>query len=145
MSCAYCSARSIFNSISGYRRTERGLAAFRSHLVLASRLGGAAPPVEGVTATLNDPIILTHDIERAKTFGFGAKLCIHPRQIAPVNAGFAPSAKERAWAEAVMAAADDAANAGRAAIAVGGEMIDRPVILKAQAILKRSGDASSPS
>ncbi len=33
--------------------------------------------------------------------GFGGKLCIHPRQVAPVNAAFAPSAEEVAWAERV--------------------------------------------
>ena len=115
------------------------LSAFRSHLVLASRLGACAGPVDGVTTALDDPPILAADIDRARRFGFGGKLCIHPRQVGAVNAGFAPTAAEERWARAVMDAVAAPANAGRAALAVDGAMIDRPVILKAEAILRRLG------
>jgi citrate lyase subunit beta/citryl-CoA lyase len=46
-----------------------------------------------------------------------------------------PSAEEIAWAHAVL---DAAAAAGGAAIAVDGKMVDRPVLLRAQAVLDRS-------
>jgi citrate lyase subunit beta/citryl-CoA lyase len=117
------------------------LAAFRSQLVLASRLGGAAPPVDGVTVTLDDAAVLASAIQRARRFGFGGKLCIHPRQVVAVNAGFAPTAAEVAWAGKILAAAGDRSSAEQAAIAVDGEMIDRPVMLKAQRILHRAGIA----
>lgn len=118
---------------------ERGdqmeLAAFRSLMVLASRRAGIAAPVDGVTTTLGDEALLLADTLRARRFGFGAKLCIHPRQIAVVHRGFAPSAEQVAWAERVMAAA---AAAGGGAVQVDGRMVDRPVLLQAEAIRART-------
>lgn len=113
------------------------LAMARSQLVYASRLGGAAPPVDGVTVALDDAAQLDSDTARARAFGFGGKLCIHPRQVAAVNAGFTPGEREVAWARRIMAAVE--AGADSAALAVDGELVDRPVILKAQSILGRVG------
>lgn len=118
--------------------TEDELLPFRAELVLASRLATIAAPLDGVTTAIDDAERLAADVQRARRLGFGGKLCIHPKQVAPVRAGFAPSAAERAWAERVLAAA--AASAG-AAVALDGKMVDRPVILRAQAILR---DATAP-
>jgi citrate lyase subunit beta/citryl-CoA lyase len=108
---------------------------FRSQIVLASRIGNLLPPVDGVSITLDDTAQIERDTLRAKRLGFGAKLCIHPKQIAAVNAAFVPGAKDVEWAQKVVAAA--AASHG-AAVAVDGRMVDRPVILKAQEILAES-------
>jgi len=108
------------------------LLAFRSALVLASRLAGVDAPVDGVSTAIDDAAALDADTRRARRLGFGAKLCIHPRQVATVHAAFAPSADELAWAERVVAAA--AASSG-GAVAVDGRMVDRPVLLRAQALL----------
>ena len=118
--------------------TEDELLPFRAELVLASRLATIAAPLDGVTTAIDDAERLAADVQRARRLGFGGKLCIHPKQVAAVRAGFAPSAAERAWAERVLAAA--AASAG-AAVALDGKMVDRPVILRAQAILR---DATAP-
>lgn len=56
----------------------------------------------------------------ARGFGFGGKLCIHPAQLEPVNAGFAPADRETAWARSVI-------NIGDAAVQIDGQMVDRPV------------------
>lgn len=110
---------------------------FRSALVLASRLAGIAPPVDGVTTALDDPAVLRADALRARRFGFGGKLCIHPKQVAIVNECFAPSADEVAWARRVLEAARAASHD---AVALDGKMIDRPVIAKAEAILRAAGE-----
>ncbi|HYC47183.1 MAG TPA: CoA ester lyase [Burkholderiales bacterium] len=107
---------------------------FRSGLVLASRLAGLQPPVDGVTTEINDAQRVKDDAQRGKRMGFGAKLCIHPRQVTPVNECFQPTADEIAWAKRIVEAA---AAANGAAVAVDGKMVDRPVILKAEAILRR--------
>jgi citrate lyase subunit beta/citryl-CoA lyase len=113
---------------------------FRSQLVLVSRLAGILPPVDGVTTTLDDSGRIAEDTRRARRCGFGGKLCIHPRQVAHVNAAFAPSAEETAWAARVLQAVE---NTDGAAVALDGKMVDRPVILQAQAIIdevrRRSG------
>lgn len=106
---------------------------FRSQLVLVSRLAGVLPPVDGVTTTLDDIDRITEDTRRARRHGFGGKLCIHPRQVAPVNDAFAPSAEEAAWAARVLQAVE---NTDGAAVALDGKMVDRPVMLQAQAIVE---------
>jgi citrate lyase subunit beta/citryl-CoA lyase len=116
--------------------TEDDLVAFRSALVLASRVANLPPPVDGVTAALDDEARLREDVLRARRLGFGGKLCIHPRQVATVNALFAPSAEEVAWAHRVI---DATRNAGGNAVSVDGRMVDRPVVLRAEAILREAG------
>jgi citrate lyase subunit beta/citryl-CoA lyase len=124
----------------GIEGEDEQLAYFRSGIVLASRLAGRHPPVDGVTVEIDDVERLRADTLRGKHMGFGAKLCIHPKQVAPVNACFAPSADEIAWARRVVEAA---AAAGNAAVAVDGKMIDRPVIVKAERILSETGEGAA--
>lgn len=116
---------------------------FRSHLVLVSRVADILAPVDGVTTAIDDAELLRADTLRARRLGFGAKLCVHPKQVAPVNALFSPTAEELAWARRVVAAAEAARGA---AVALDGKMVDRPVLLRAQAILSaagREGDQTS--
>jgi citrate lyase subunit beta/citryl-CoA lyase len=117
---------------------DDALAHFRSHLVLVSRLARIEAPLDGVTANFADLGALRGDALRAKRFGFGGKLCIHPCQIETVNETFAPDAAELEWAHQVSAAAQ---RAGGAAVALDGRMIDAPVLAKAQRIL-RAGEAA---
>ena len=106
---------------------------FRSQLVLVSRVAGIQAPVDGVTVDIDDLDWVREDTERARALGFGGKLCIHPKQVSVVNAGFAPTDAERDWATRVLEAA---ANANGAAVALDGKMVDRPVILIAQQMLE---------
>ncbi len=112
------------------------LAPLRWALVLASRCAGLAAPVDGVTTRTDDAASVAADSARSLRFGFGAKLCIHPRQIATVHQAFAPSAEEYAWAQRVLAAATAAAGA---ACLLDGRMVDAPVIALAQRTLARAG------
>jgi citrate lyase subunit beta / citryl-CoA lyase len=116
---------------------EDELLYFRTQLALVSRLAGIETPVDGVTTAIDDPDRLRRDTLRAKRLGFGGKLCIHPKQIALVNACFAPSAEEIEWATRVVEAA---AAARGAAISLDGKMVDRPVIARAEAILRQQMD-----
>lgn len=109
---------------------------FRSGLVLVSRLANLRPPVDGVCTAFDDAARLAAETRYARRLGFGAKLCIHPKQVAVVNGAFAPTEAEIAWARRVTEAAR--ATAG-AAVAVDGRMVDRPVLLKAEAILTEAG------
>jgi citrate lyase subunit beta / citryl-CoA lyase len=113
----------------------------RSHLVIASRVAGIPAPVDGVTQAFDDPELLRRDCCRSRQLGFGGKACIHPNQVDIVNAAFAPGAEDVDWAQRVVAAFER--SGGRAA-QLDGRMIDRPVLLKAQAILaERTGAAKS--
>jgi citrate lyase subunit beta/citryl-CoA lyase len=125
-----------FNADAGIGGDGEELNVARSLLVLASRLGGAKAPIDGVSLALTDTEALTADVLRARRFGFGAKLCIHPKQVAGVNAGFAPSTAEVQWATRVREAV---AKDGLGAIAVDGKLVDKPVYALAQAILEEAG------
>lgn len=107
----------------------------RFAVAMATCLAGLAPAIDGVTVQTGDESILRRDTVRAKRFGFGGKLCIHPRQVAGVHAGFAPSPEELAWARRVVDA--DAASGG-AAVQLDGRMVDAPVVLRARRLLGQS-------
>ncbi len=121
-----------FQLDTGINGEQEELLYTRSHLVLASRVAGIVPPIDGVTMALDDLTRLREDVARARRLGFGGKLCIHPRQVETINQGFAPTDAERAWARRVLEAVE-AAEAG--ALRLDGELIDRPVIARARSIL----------
>ena len=108
-----------------------GLAYAASRIAIASRVAGLAAPVAGVTPQIDDDARLRADWAGARAQGFGAKLCIHPKQVATLHAAMQPSAEAVAWAERVLAA--EAASPGAAQL--DGRMVDRPVVLQAQRTL----------
>jgi citrate lyase subunit beta/citryl-CoA lyase len=115
---------------------ETELQAARYQIVLASRLAQITPPVDGVTPSTDDLPRITDDAERAKRMGFGAKLCIHPKQVAIVQTAFMPTEEEVRWAQRVIEA-DKASKGG--AVKLDGKMIDRPVVLLAKRTLAIAG------
>jgi citrate lyase subunit beta/citryl-CoA lyase len=104
-------------------------------IAIASRVAGLATPIAGVTPQLDDEQRLLSDLAWSRRHGFGAKLCIHPRQVSPIHAALAPSDQSIEWARRVLAA--EAASPGAAQL--DGRMIDRPVVLQAQRTLQRAG------
>jgi citrate lyase subunit beta/citryl-CoA lyase len=136
---APCVERLAFGSVdfmldAGIQGDGEELLCARSRMVLESRAAMILPPVDGVTTALDDPERILADVDRARRLGFGGKLCIHPRQVDPVNKGFAPSEREIAWARKVLEAAR---TAGAGAIRLDGELVDRPVVERAKAVLER--------
>mgnify|MGYP006277469677 CR=1 FL=1 len=115
---------------------ETELQTARYQIVLASRLARITPPVDGVTPSTDDLPRITDDAERAKRMGFGAKLCIHPKQVAIVQAAFMPTEEEIQWAQRVIEA-DQSSKGG--AVKLDGKMIDRPVVLLAKRTLAIAG------
>jgi citrate lyase subunit beta/citryl-CoA lyase len=114
---------------------QSGLDAAASRIATASRAAGLPAPVAGVTTALDDEAALLGDWARARAHGFGAKLCIHPKQVAPIHAALMPSADELAWAARVLAAADAAAGA---TVQLDGRMVDKPVIERARRLQQRA-------
>jgi len=130
-------ARLAFGSIDfcadiGAAHTRDALLAARAEIVLAARLAGLEAPLDGVTTAIDDAALVEDDARHASSLGFGGKLCIHPRQIAPALRGFAPTAEDIAWAERILAA-------GPGAAAIDGAMVDAPVQARARQILRRAG------
>ena len=112
---------------------EAELAPVRLAMVVASRRAGLPAPVDGVTTATQDAEVLAVDAQRSRRFGFGAKLCIHPAQVAGVHQALAPTEAECDWARRVLAAE---VAAGGGAFSVDGKMVDPPVLLLARSLLR---------
>ncbi|ORA62974.1 HpcH/HpaI aldolase/citrate lyase family protein [Mycobacteroides franklinii] len=110
---------------------HESLAYARSALVMSAAAARQAPPLDGVTTALNDEALLVSDAARAARWGFGGKLCIHPRQVSAVNRQFSPSSEDLTWACRVMEASADGASV------VDGHMVDKPVIERAVRVLEK--------
>ena len=113
---------------------EAELTPLRFAVAMATRSCQLPPAVDGVTVAIADDERLRHDTRRALRFGFGGKLCIHPRQIDIVHRTLAPTAEEVMWAQRVMEADE---KSGGAAIQIDGRMVDLPVVLQARRLLTR--------
>ena len=105
-------------------------------MCLAGAVAAGVQPVDGIFADFKDGKGLRAEAEAAHHEGFTGKLAIHPDQVAIINAAFTPSKAEVAHAKAVVAAFE--AEPGAGVLSVSGRMVDRPHLVQAQSILKRS-------
>ncbi|USQ76058.1 HpcH/HpaI aldolase/citrate lyase family protein [Ornithinimicrobium cryptoxanthini] len=104
----------------------------RSTLVLTSRAAGLPGPIDGVTTALDETEVLTDDLAYARDLGLTGKLLIHPKQVEPTHAAHRPSEEDVAWAQRVIEAA-----ASGGAVRVDGDMVDAPVVARAEDVLRR--------
>lgn len=100
----------------------------RAQLVIASALADKQGPIDTPSAEFQDDELVRADTEHAQRSGCTGKLCIHPRQVPIVAAVFAPTEAEIDWARRVLDVEDGLGQ-------VDGQMVDRPVILRARRIL----------
>lgn len=112
----------------------------RERLVLASRAVGMQAPIDSPWFRLGDAEGLGRAVERSRRSGFQGRLCIHPEQVAAANHGYAPRAEDLARAERIVAAFRAAEAKGIAAIQVDGQMVDYPIALQAEELLKVAKD-----
>ena len=114
---------------------EEELKDARARVVLSSRAAGLEGPIDSPWFHFKEAEGFARALERSRRGGFQGRLCVHPDQIAPVNAAYMPSEKELARAERIIAAFRQAEARGEAAVQVDGEMVDYPVVYRAQALL----------
>jgi len=76
-------------------------------------------------------------------YAIAGKSCIHPSQVAPANEVFRPADAELALARRVLEAWEDAERRGLGAVLIDGQMIDRPFVVRAQAVVAAAGDAAA--
>jgi citrate lyase subunit beta/citryl-CoA lyase len=105
----------------------------RSFLVVAMRAAGKPPPSDGVYPFLNDDDGLRKQAEAARRLGFFGKSAIHPRQVPIIQATFAPTSEEVAWAKRIMSAFEE--SGGAATRTADGEFVDLPVAERARRLL----------
>jgi (S)-citramalyl-CoA lyase len=121
------------NLNSGTHAAQMFLDQARMSVQLHSRGADLLPPLDGVYPAIGDPEGLHRAIRHAYDMGYGGALCIHPAQVPIIHAALAPGAADLAWAQKIIDASAAAHGAG--AFQLEGQMIDAPVLLRAQRLL----------
>lgn len=107
-------------------------------LVYAARSAGIIPlGTIGTVADYQDLDAYRASAIKSQMFGFEGSACIHPSVVAMLNDAFSPNPAEVEKAERIIQVYEKAQEQGTGAIALDGKMIDVPVALRAQNLLKR--------
>lgn len=104
----------------------------RFQLLLHSRANNLLPPIDSIYPNFSDKLGFSQHILPLQDQGMGGMLCIHPVQVAPIQALYQPTPAQLAWAKAVIA---EHLRLGSFAFSLDGEMVDKPVIEKAKRIV----------
>ena len=127
----------------GATRTAEGTEVLyaRERVVLAAAAHDCTA-IDTLVTDFEDEERLREDAAFAKQLGYDGKLAIHPAQVDPINEAFTPTAEERAWAHRVLEAKREADAEGRGVFEVDGEMIDAPLIARAERVRARAEAAN---
>jgi citrate lyase subunit beta/citryl-CoA lyase len=106
----------------------------RQHVVLAA----AAADVDAIDTVFTDIEAtdrLAEETGVAVQLGYDGKMAIHPAQVDVINEAFTPDPETVEWAERVLEAREAAD--GRGVFRVDGEMIDAPLVARAERVMER--------
>lgn len=134
---AYFGAEDYIADLGG-RRTEAGAEVLfaRSEVALAARLAGVTA-LDQIVADFRDEALFERDAGAGRAIGYRGKLCVHPSQVPIANRVFGSSAAEVERARRLLAAWEDAAARGVAAVEFEGAMIDGPALRIARDTIAR--------
>ena len=114
------------------------LLAPKARMIIAARAAGVMPlGFIGTVADFSDWDRFRLMVRRARRFGFDGAGCIHPGQVKIVNEEYTPSTEEVAYARKVIQMDKEAAAAGRGSFQIDGKMIDIPVVVRAERLIRR--------
>ena len=110
----------------------------KQHMVFAANSAGIMPIgfVDSV-AGFGDWDKFRKMVRRSRDFGFMGAGCIHPGQVTIVNEEYTPTNDEVEYARKLVKLDQEAAAAGRGSWSLDGKMIDIPVVVRAQKLIKR--------
>lgn len=105
--------------------------------VLAARAAGILPiGVVGTVANIsNNDQQYNEMLERSRRLGFSGATCVHPSHVPLINEAFSPGSAQIDAARRIVQAYEDARKKGIGAIEIDGQMIDVPVVARAQRLL----------
>jgi citrate lyase subunit beta/citryl-CoA lyase len=112
--------------------------------VLAARAHGL-DPLDSVSPNFKDIEAFSAACRQGRDLGFAGKTLIHPNQIAPANAAFAPNAEEIAEAQRVVDAYAAAKAEGHAVASLDGRMIEQLHADTAQHVLDLAAAIAAPA
>jgi citrate lyase subunit beta/citryl-CoA lyase len=106
------------------------------NLCLITAVAAGVAPIDTVFVNFRDAEGLSREAKDAARDGFTGKMAIHPSQVAPINAAFTPTEQETAVATEIVAAFAAKPEAG--VLAIGGNMVDRAHVARAERLLERA-------
>jgi len=137
---AYFGAEDFIADMGGFRTPDNVEVAYaRSRVALSARLSGV-PAFDQVVADFRDHDRCRRECQEARAMGYAGKLCIHPGQVGIARNVFTPSPAEIDHATRLLAAYEEATQAGIAAIDFEGHMVDEPVAAQARHVLALADD-----
>ena len=116
--------------------TYRDVFRFARLQTLLGAVAADVRPLDTVYPDFRDQDGFRKECVEASIDGFTGKMAIHPAQVPIINEVFTPSADALARAQAIVDAFENAGNPG--VLAVDGEMLDRPHLVKAKRLLERA-------
>lgn len=121
----------------GIQRTAEGAELdFARNLIAVAAIAVGVTPLDGPYSDFRDVEGARAELERIKQMGYKGKFCIHPAQLADVNAAFTPTPTEVEYARRVVGAYDEAEAQGRGAVQLDGKMIDVPIARRARRLIE---------
>ncbi len=115
-----------------YREVARQV---RSQALLAAKAYDRLA-LDSVFLDIKDLDGLRREVDDAVAVGFDAKVAIHPSQLPVIRSGYAPTPEQVRWARHVLTAAADQ----RGVFAFEGQMIDAPVLRRAERIVQLASE-----
>ena len=111
----------------------------RNVIIVAAAAAGVLS-IDGVFPDLSNEEGCLKDIWQARRLGFTSKSTFNPRQVDMINDIFSPQPEDIDYARRLVAAFDEAKARGDASIAFGGQLVDLPILMRAQRILEDAGE-----
>ena len=128
-----------FTNDMGIKRNEddREILFPRSQVAIAAKAAGVLA-LDTPFFGFRDPDSLKSNSELSKSIGFKGKFAIHPLQVAIINECFSPSGQEIDHALEVIRVFEEAAALGRGSTSLEGQVVDVPVVKRAEALLDQA-------
>ncbi|MDI3327359.1 MAG: CoA ester lyase [Alicyclobacillaceae bacterium] len=109
----------------------------RSRVVLGARLAGITA-IDQAVVEIRDHDRFRRDAEMGRRLGYHGKICVHPAQAMLANEIFSPRPEEVRWAKRLLDAYEAAIQKGIGTIDFEGQMVDGPLLKRAQRIIAQS-------
>jgi citrate lyase subunit beta/citryl-CoA lyase len=110
----------------------------KQHMIIAANSVGIMPLgfIDSI-AGFGDWDKFRKMVRRSRDFGFMGAGCIHPGQVTIVNEEYTPTNDEVEFARKIIKLDKEAAASGRGSWSLDGKMVDIPIIVRAQKLIKR--------
>lgn len=111
----------------------------RNVIIVAAAAAGVLS-IDGVFPDLSNDEGCLKDIWQGRRLGFTSKSTFNPKQVDMINEIFSPQPEDIDYAKRLVAAFDEGRAKGEASIAFGGQLVDLPILMRAQRILEDAGE-----